>query len=407
MPDDAASMPDEPRAKFLAMTRQALAANTFVELALSKYRGPEIELARVLARRLTIRGEDRLSFVYHYKTRDVTKHDTIETGLTMIEQLLGDPFRGARLSTLTNDVAISFSRKGRATLDSHRATGTRTPSTRHDRDKARFLDPSEPFLTALGVTDSDHRVLPSMTRKWKQIDKFLEVFHQAFATSRISRENTVRIVDFGAGKGYLTFAVHRYLNGALGVPTDVTGIELREDLVRFCNRVAGDLGLDSLRFRRGDLDSVDPGTIHVMIALHACDTATDRALHMGIRADAAMIMCAPCCHKQLRPQMHAPPPLQAMLQFGVHAAQEAEMVTDALRALLLEAYGYRAQVFEFVSLEHTSKNKMLLAVKHARPVDRDAILEQVRSLKAFYGIDRHALEDLLDTSPTAPSDRVA
>ena len=138
-----------------------------------------------------------------------------------------------------------------------------------------------------------------------------------------------------------------------------------------------------------------PAAIDVMIALHACDTATDHALHVGVRAGASIIMSAPCCHKELRPQMRSPALLAPMLQHGVHLGQQAEMVTDSLRALLLEAEGYATQVFEFVALEHTSKNKMILAVRRERALDRAAVQAQIREIKSFYGIREHCLETLL------------
>ena len=132
-----------------------------------------------------------------------------------------------------------------------------------------------------------------------------------------------------------------------------------------------------------------------MIALHACDTATDYAINYGIQAGASIIMCSPCCHKQIRPQMQSPALFKPMLQYGVHLGQEAEMVTDSLRALLLEANGYSTKVFEFISLEHTNKNKMILAVKRAKPVDNSEVLQQIAAIKAFYGISEHCLESLL------------
>ncbi len=134
-----------------------------------------------------------------------------------------------------------------------------------------------------------------------------------------------------------------------------------------------------------------------MIALHACDIATDYAIHYGIRANADIIMCSPCCHKQIRPQMHNPELFKPMLQYGVHMGQQAEMVTDSLRALFLEANGYATKVFEFISLEHTNKNKMILAVKKSQhnPKDSAVILAQIADIKAYYGIKEHCLETLL------------
>ncbi|SIK38921.1 Uncharacterised protein [Mycobacteroides abscessus subsp. abscessus] len=134
-----------------------------------------------------------------------------------------------------------------------------------------------------------------------------------------------------------------------------------------------------------------------MIALHACDIATDYAIHMGVRAGASVILCSPCCHKQIRPQLLSPHPLRPILQHGVHLGQEAEMLTDGIRALLLEAAGYDTQIFEFISLEHTNKNKMILAVKRATPKTAAPILAQIDEIKRFYGIQEQCLETLLKT----------
>jgi hypothetical protein len=203
------------------------------------------------------------------------------------------------------------------------------------------------------------------------------------------------VVDFGSGKGYLTFATHDHLHRALGLPARVAGVELREDMVTLCNAAVRRLALDGLRFEQGDVRSVVPPKIDIMIALHACDTATDHAIHTGVRAGAAIIMCSPCCHKELRPQLLSPHPLRPILKHGVHLGQQAEMLTDGLRALVLEACGYETQVFEFVALEHTNKNKMILAVKRAAPVAPEAVWRQIDDLKAFYGIRDQCLETLL------------
>jgi hypothetical protein len=204
----------------------------------------------------------------------------------------------------------------------------------------------------------------------------------------------VHVADFGSGKGYLTVAMHEHLR-ALGKQPQVLGVELRTDMVELCNSVAQKHDLAGLRFDQGDVREYQPERLDVMIALHACDIATDFAIHLGLRAKAQIIMCSPCCHKQLRPQMQSPALLKPLLQHGIHMGQEAEMITDGLRALLLEAEGYDTQVFEFVSLEHTSKNKMILAVKRAEPVDPAQLLVKIAELKAFYNISEHCLETLL------------
>jgi SAM-dependent methyltransferase len=341
-----------------------------------------------------VRGEACLSFVYRYKTRDVTKNVPVGEAIPAIAEVLGSAFENAHLLTTTQDIQLALSRKGKYSLRTGRVDPIET-SQSHDREKERYLALDRPFLSALGVTDERHRLIPAMARKWKQINKFLEILDHAIKASALKEAGEVRVVDFGSGKGYLTFAVHDYLTNTLGRKAHVTGVELREDLVQLCNSAAERLGLEGLRFESGDIRSHAREPIDIMIALHACDTATDYAIHAGIRAGAAILMCAPCCHKELRPQMQSPAALRPLLQHGVHLGQEAEMVTDGLRALLLESRGYDASIFEFVSLEHTSKNKMILAVKQPGSGRRPAVEEQIRALKAFYGIREQSLEALL------------
>jgi SAM-dependent methyltransferase len=250
-----------------------------------------------------------------------------------------------------------------------------------------------------------------MSRKWKQINKFVEVFASALRASHLldvdptakAARRPVRVVDFGAGKGYLTFAVHDHLLHQPGVDAQVAGVELRPDMVRLGNAVVAQLGLAGLRFEEGDVRSRAVQPIDVMIALHACDTATDHAIHLGLRGGASIILCSPCCHKELRPQLLSPHPLRPILQHGVHLGQQAEMLTDGLRAMLLDACGYDTQVFEFVALEHTQKNKMILAVKRTQLQSADAVWGQIDDIKAFYGIRDQCLETLLRAEGVLPA----
>ena len=290
---------------------------------------------------------------------------------------------------------MRFSKKGKPSL--HRQANERQalPPQPHDREKQRLVGLDTPFLAALGVTTPEGELVPAMARKFKQINKFVEVLDHALQASTLQPPTTIRVADFGSGKGYLTFAVHHHLTHALGREADVTGVELRPDLVALCNKAAARLGLAGLHFEHGDVREREPQALDIMIALHACDTATDHAIHLGIRSGAALIVCSPCCHKQLRPQLKSPAVMAPMLQHGIHLGQQAEMLTDSLRALLLQAHGYDTQVFEFVSLEHTSKNKMILAVKRAEALPAEPVLAQIRAIKDFYAVREHCLETLL------------
>jgi len=400
----AASRAAEPVERFLGHLASSLATDAFVKLLLGRYRGPQATLSGATVRRLALRGEDCLSFVYRHATRDVTRNVPVAQAVDAVREGLRDGFEHAHLLTREHDIQLALSRKGRATLRVGRASVAVAPPSAHDRAKRRFLDLQQPFLTELGVTDAQHRLIPAMSRKWKQINKFVEILEHALASSGLAPGSPLRVLDFGCGKAYLTFAVHDYLAKVWGGAVQVTGVELREDLVLLCRDIAQRLALAGLSFEQGDVRAYAPGAIDVMIALHACDTATDHAIHRGIRSGAAVILCSPCCHKQLRPQMQPPKLLQPMLRHGIHVGQEAEMVTDSLRALLLEAHGYETQVFEFVSLEHTSKNKMILAVRRGLATRRDDVLRQIDDIKAFYGIREQCLQTLLDADASGPGD---
>jgi hypothetical protein len=383
------------RARFLAQLETCLTQNTLVKLVLSKYRGDEADLQRVVARPVSVKGQPCLSFVYSYKTRDITKNLPIAEALQQISTWLPVIFKNAHLLSLTEELQLTFSKKDKPQLFTGKNVQREAPSAEHNREKKRYLELSRPFLTDLGVTNNQHQLIPAMARKWKQINKFIEVFSHALQESPLALDQPIHAVDFGSGKGYLTFALHDYLRNSLGLDAQVRGVELREDMVQLCNSAAGKLEQPGLLFQHGDVRTYTPEQIDVMIALHACDVATDYAIHLGIRSNAAIIMCSPCCHKQIRPQIHTPAILKPMLNYGVHLGQEAEMVTDSLRALLLEACGYSTKVFEFVSLEHTNKNKMILAVRRAEPVDPAEMMEKISAIKAFYGIQEQCLESLL------------
>ena len=383
-------------AQFIALLQASLEQNAFIKLVLAKYVGDEADLQRLIIKQLTVKEQACLSFVYRYKTRDITKNFPLAEGVETVAALLPASFKNAHLLAVTDEAQLEYSKKGKSSLFKSKPQQLReVPSAEHNREKNRYLDLTRPFLADLGVTNHKHELIPAMSRKWKQINKFIEVFSHALTSSPLALDKPVRVSDFGSGKGYLTFAIHDYLRNTLQAEGVVTGVELREDMVKLCNEAAARLEHPGLSFQHGDVRSVAPGAVDVMIALHACDIATDYAIHMGIRSGASIIMCSPCCHKQIRLQIQSPALLKPMLQYGLHLGQQAEMVTDSLRALFLEACGYETKVFEFISLEHTNKNKMILAVKRAEPTDRAELLAKIQALKAFYHVTEHCLETLL------------
>ncbi|MBO3661302.1 SAM-dependent methyltransferase [Acinetobacter variabilis] len=382
--------------QFLEAFQQAFETDHFDRLILSQYKGELEQLEKMTFRVILLNEQKVLSCVYRYKTQDVTKNYPLNEALTQVTELLAC-CKQANLFTDQEELQLKKNKK-KAMLTRSKAIPASTKAKAeqgHDRIKQRYVDQDSVFLQHLGITDQQGQIIPSMARKWKQINKFVEIFSGALAQIQ-PQEQGLRIVDFGSGKGYLTCALYDYMQKHGQTPY-VTGVELNPKMVEFCQNVAQQSGFNQLDFFQGDVRTYEPERLDVMIALHACDVATDFAIHSGIRLNAQIIMCAPCCHKELRPQLQSPKVLSPMLQFGIHAGQQAEMLTDTIRALLLKAYGYETKVFEFVALEHTSKNKMILATKRKDYEQPDqAVLAQIQALKEMYGIQKHSLELLLN-----------
>ena len=381
--------------QFLDAFQQAIETDQFDRLILSQYKGELEQLEKMTLRVIWLNEQKVLSCLYRYKTQDVTKNYPLTEALSQVTELLAC-CKQANLITTAEELQLKKNKKKVMLTRSKTqpVVKSKTAEQGHDRVKQRYVDQDSVFLQHLGITDQQGQVIPSMARKWKQINKFVEIFSNALSQIKASQEG-LQVVDFGSGKGYLTCALYDYMQKHGQTPW-VTGVELNPKMVEFCQKVAEQSQFNQLDFFQGDVRTYEPEHLDVMIALHACDVATDFAIHTGIRLNAQIIMCAPCCHKELRPQLQAPKVLSPMLQFGIHTGQQAEMLTDTIRALLLKAYGYETKVFEFVALEHTSKNKMILAVKRKDDQEPDQdVLNQIQALKEMYGIQKHSLELLL------------
>lgn len=388
--------------QFFEAFRKSLSGNEFVRLNLRNYQGADNALRQILVKRATIRGKEQLSLTYRYLTRDVVKNFDLPEGEAHLIEQMGSGFRSAYLSTISRDYQLEIKKDGRSILKKHKAAIVSLPGTAHDEAKARLIEAGGPgYLFHLGITNASGEVLKHAQDKFRQINHYLELLRPLLEGK--GKEDVVRVMDMGSGKGYLTFALYDYLRHTLGTAAMVTGVEYRQDMVDLCNKVAADNGFNGLAFRQGSIEEARADGMDMVIALHACDTATDEALFKGIQAGAAIIVVAPCCHKQIRREMekaHAHTPLDFMLRYGVYLEREAEMLTDSLRALLLEYHGYSVKIMEFVSAAHTPKNTMITATKGKQPSaeKQQQVLEQIRQAKALFGIERHYLERLLGKS---------
>lgn len=377
---------------FLDHLARALSGQQLSKLTLSKNRSAQSDLKNIYARLVIIKDEPHLSCTLRFATRDETKNFPLPEATAAIHQWLTEDFRQAELFTLTEQVSLMMSKKGKGLLRT-RPIATREPvSLEHNQQKQRPLpDRPRPYLTSLGIAGQDGQILQNGRRKFRQINKYIELISHLLREQPLPSD--ARIVDMGSGKGYLTFGLYDYLVHETHLPINMTGVELRPDLVDTCTKIAQENKFEGLEFIAGDIHQYDPvGGIDMLIALHACDTATDEAIAKGIRAQAQFIIVAPCCHKQVRKAMHPPAALLPMLQHGILMERQAEMLTDAIRSLLLEAHGYKTKVFEFIGTEHTPKNVMITAVKSQA---RAEALEEIKQLKSQFGIERHHLEDLL------------
>jgi len=378
----------------------SLLSGRFVKLTLAKYKGTGAGLKNVYVRPVSLKKGERISFLYRYATRDEVKNLTHEEATHALRSMLGTEFLSAHLFTSGEDLRLDFNRKGETRLARHAPTFNEgAPQAEgHERKKHRAIEAAgNVYLRELGVTNERGEVRPAMGDKFRQINRFVEILAGLHASSTLARARELSVVDVGSGKGYLTFAVYDYLNNSASVRADVTGVEARTQLVELCNEVARRAGFERLHFKTGLVKDVLVERADILIALHACDTATDDAIYKGVAADSSLIITAPCCHKELRPQMHSPVALRGILRHGILLEREAEALTDSLRALLLEAAGYSVKVFEFVSTEHTRKNTMIAATLRSSGADKEKerALREYRELKNFYGIREQRLELLL------------
>ena len=402
--------------KFIDKLQSSLNDGSFVKLTLSKPKAnsqqPTADLRNVYVKPIILKNEKMFSFTYRYERRDETKNYDAEQTLEIITNLLNEVFLNASLFTLTEDVTLLISKKGKATVMTKAVKEQREQNVQHDKVKNRLINTDNPWWFKLGLTTREGKVTADMQHKFKQICKYVEIVDGVM--KNVKFDGKIRIADMGAGKGYLTFALYEYLTQRCKYDIEMEGVEIRPDLVAKINEIIKESNLKDFRFVESSIEDYktqslrdpktqsmsdsatlrlcDSTTLDVLIALHACNTATDDAIIKGIESGAKLIICAPCCHKQIRQEMEKSKILDPITRYGIFLERQAVMITDAIRALIMEYYGYKTQVMEFIEMEHTPKNILLVGRKSDSPVDKEAILKQIEDLKKQYGIEKHYLE---------------
>jgi SAM-dependent methyltransferase len=382
---------------------QALAAGRFVKLTLSKpKRGAphaESKPAQAFVRLVDIRHAPHISILLRYETKDVTQNHPVADAAAVIGSLIADHFDNAHLFTTEADIELRTNKKGEARLFRGKPTFTEAPPAEHDRVRRYVLDPAAaPYLRELGIVGAQGKVRSDKSDKYRQLQAIVKILDDLVAKSSLREKTHLRVVDMGCGKGYLTFALYDYCNNSLGIATDVLGVDRNDELVAVCNGVARKLGYSHLKFESSTVETVDLGAADIVVALHACDTATDVALFKGVAAGAAIIIAVPCCQKELRPQLKVPADERALLKHDTFKDRYSQMITDGLRGLLLETQGYRTRVMEFISDAHTHRNVMITGVFDPALRDRDTRRSEAVALMQRYGIDAQQFETLLVAS---------
>ena len=380
---------------FLKKLTGSIQNQSFIKVTLGNKRVKAAELKNVFIKPVLLKNTVKLSFVYRYPTKDITKNFDIKESIVLVEKMLQEEFYNADIFTIENDIHFSVQKDDSAKVITRPASLTiKGPVNQHDKEKVRIVNPADTiYLKELGITTADGFVKKDMQDKYKQINRYIEIIDGIIKD--IPFKQPLEVVDMGSGKGYLTFALYDYLVNKLHLPATVTGIELREELVEKCNGIAQQSNYTGLSFKAGFIEKAVVTGIDILIALHACDTATDDAIYSGIKAAAKVIICAPCCHKQIRKQMAPGNDLKAITKHGILLERQAEINTDAIRALIMEAHGYKTKVFEFISTEHTPKNVLIVGIRQENSiVITEDFLNKVAGLKSLFGIETHYLETL-------------
>jgi len=393
--------------QFTDQLSESITTNTFVKISLGNYQGNEKELKNIYVRKVKIKRADMLSFTYRYKTRDIIKNFPIIEGITLVGNFISNDFKVATLFSTEKEVILEHGKKQLITLREKALVKPIQVSLSHNKEKKRLIVPvGKNYLTELKLTDAEGNVFKNAQDKYKQINQYIEILNSLI--KEFPSGSVKKIVDMGSGKGYLTFALYDYLQQLMKEDVQVTGVEYREDLVVLCNAIAERSGFSKLDFVQGTIEDYAVPAIDLLIALHACDTATDDAIYKGIKANAKLIVVAPCCHKQIRREMEknkVTNELSFLTKYGIFMERQAEMVTDGIRALVLEYFGYKTKVFEFISDAHTPKNVLVVGIKTkdngTRNKDqvaknKEEVLQKIKETKAYFGIGYHHLERLFN-----------
>ncbi|MAD42111.1 MAG: SAM-dependent methyltransferase [Arcobacter sp.] len=315
---------------------------------------------KVTIKKVTIQNEVKHQFEYFYDKNVEHKNFNNDETTAEIINLLETYFKQALINTINSDYHVLINKKGEAKINK-KAPTKKFEEASHNRKKKYILNEGEltPFLIELGIMTSQGKIVNAKYDKFKQINRYLELVSDCIPY--LDKDKTIRIIDFGCGKAYLTFALYDYLVIKMGYNVEIVGLDLKENVIKFCSNLAKKLNFNDLRFEQGDIKGFDQfSDVDMVISLHACNTATDEALAKAVNWGANVILAVPCCQHEFLKKIKNEKMLP-MMKFGIIKEKLASLLTDSVRANVLEIMGYRTQVLEFVDMEHTPKNIMIRA----------------------------------------------
>lgn len=339
-----------------------LVNETLIQAILSNAKNPD-KASKVKLRPVILKDELYIQETVYVGTKVLHRNLSVTEAVEHICTYMEQDFKQALIQTECAECTILISKKGKATVKVKQKASAEKVNLNHNRKKQYILDEGQkiPFLIDLGIMNLEGKVVKAKYDKFRQINKYLEFIRDILP--KLPTGRTIRIIDFGCGKSYLTFAMYYYLHDMQRLPIEVIGLDLKADVIAHCNELAKRYGFDALHFEMGDIarytgaDSVD-----MVVTLHACDTATDYAIEKAVKWGAGVILTVPCCQHEVNKQIENDF-LKPVLKYGLLKERMSALLTDAIRANMLENLGYDTQILEFIDMEHTPKNILIRATK--------------------------------------------
>ena len=351
------------------------------------------EYKKVDMKIIRLKGKEMCQISRYTDKQVFQENINIEEITSCLCEIFPDRFKQVNIFTNTREIALKASKAGKLLKNSRmvaaKTTGEKSGdiATEHNRKKNYILQEGTviPPLVDMGVFTKEGKVVASMYDKFKQINRFIELVDDVIKNHN---KETINIVDFGCGKSYLTFILYYYLVELKGKKANIVGLDLKEDVIKKCNATAKKYGYHSLEFKLGDINGYKSDmSVDMVVTLHACDTATDYALYNAVNWNATYIMSVPCCQHEVNKSI-ASQELAPMMKYGIIKERTAALATDALRGVMLESYGYKTQLLEFVDLAHSPKNILIRAVKgNVSKEKREKSLQEAKSMCGFFGVE--------------------